>query len=320
MATFSVIVPVYNAAHTIERCVDSIAANGGEDVQIILIDDCSKDDSYEVCQRLAGKYTAVMVLRNLRNRGVSHTRNRGLDAAAGEYLLFVDSDDWVDSGYVSSFRQVLENGGEFAVCGYVNHDEKYNHRTDLFGWDGFSDTRTLPLAGELENLYTGRLLQQLWNKVFRTDLVRSHGIRFDETISIGEDTRFILDYLQCTGIREITLINRHLYHYMRDQSGSLMFQIGRESVEEPLKNLRKMYALMGFSGEALTTRLEQERNRQIESYAYLIMHNAGMSRREKKERILALDARLGRTLLRQNRILYWKERAAVWLRRMGLRK
>ena len=134
MATFSVIVPVYNAAHTIERCVDSIAASGGEDVQIILIEDCSKDNSREVCQQLAQKYETVLFLYNMRNQGVSHTRNRGLEAATGDYLLFVDSDDWVDPDYASAFRRVISGGGEFAVCGYVNHDEKQNGRTDVFGW------------------------------------------------------------------------------------------------------------------------------------------------------------------------------------------
>lgn len=320
MATFSVIVPVYNAAHTIERCVRSIAASGGEDVQIILIEDCSKDNSLDVCRRLEQEFDTVLCLHNECNRGVSHTRNRGLDAATGEYLLFVDSDDWVDKDYVPVFSQIAASGGGFAVCGYVNHDEKYNNRTDLFGWQGFEGMKTMPLAGEIESLYAGRLLQQLWNKVFRTAVVRQHGIRFDETISIGEDTRFILDYLLQGGIREITLINRHLYHYMRDQSSSLMFQIGRESVEEPLKNLRKMYELMGLSGQELAGRLDRDRSRQIESFAYLIMHNAGMSRQEKKKRILALDAEQGRSLLRKNRILYWKERIAVWLSRMGWRR
>ena len=91
MAFFSVIVPVYNAAHTIERCVSSIAASGGEDVQIILVEDCARDNSWEVCRQLAQRYSTVTCLRNEKNRGVSHTRNRGLDAATGDYLLFVDS-------------------------------------------------------------------------------------------------------------------------------------------------------------------------------------------------------------------------------------
>ena len=316
MATFSVIVPVYNAEHTIERCVDSIAASGGDAVQIILIEDCSKDRSWEVCQQLAKKYTNVVCLHNEQNRGVSYTRNRGLDAATGEYLLFVDSDDWVDPGYIPAFQQVVSAGCLFAICGYINHDEKYNGRTDIFAWDDFEGTKQVPLCQQIEALYNARLLQQLWNKVFVTDAVRQNGIRFDESISIGEDTRFILDYIQRSGINEITLINRPLYHYMRDQDGSLMFRVGYESVEEPLKNLRKLYEIMGLSGDELENRLAADRQKQIDTYAYLIMHNASMGTQEKKRLILALGSECGINLFRKNHVLYFKEKVIASLTKL----
>ncbi len=317
MAAFSVIVPVYNAEKTIERCVSSIVACGGEDVQIILIEDCSRDDSWNVCQRLARRYPAVTCLRNERNRGVSYTRNRGLDAAAGAYLLFVDSDDWVDGGYVDAFRQAVAGGTCFAVCGYVNHDEKCGGRTDIYGWQDFAGQKTLPVKQELEELYRNTLLQQLWNKVFDKRIVREHGLRFDETISLGEDTRFVLNYLRCGGFDTVTLINRPLYHYMRDQEGSLMFRVGYESVEEPLKNLRMLYELLGLSGQTLEDRLARDREEQVELYAYLIMHNAGMPFREKRRLILALDTSKGRMLYRHNLVLYWKERIYRGLRKPG---
>ncbi len=308
MATFSVIVPVYNAAHTIKRCVDSIAVSGGQDVQIILIEDCSKDNSWQICQQLAETYDTVCCMRNEINRGVSYTRNRGLDAATGEYLLFVDSDDWVDAGYVPAFREAVSGNVPFAVCGYINHDEKQNGRTDIFAWNDFEGTKVVALKQELEGLYQNRLLQQLWNKVFATAVVRENNIRFDESISIGEDTRFILDYIACTDAESMLLINRPLYHYMRDQAGSLMFRVGYESVEEPLKNLRKLYAVMGLSQQEQETRLAADRQKQVKSYAYLIMHNAGMAHKEKKRLILALDRNQGGQLYRENLILYMKER------------
>ena len=314
MATFSVIVPVYNGAKTVERCVGSIIASGGGDVQVILIEDCSKDDSLAVCRRLEEKYPNVLCLHNERNRGVSHTRNRGLAAADGKYLLFVDCDDWVDGNYVPAFRRAVDAGNSFAVCGYVNHDEKHNGRTDAYAWENAGDMQTLDLREQIEDLYHRTLLQQLWNKMFRTDVVRACGIRFDESISIGEDTRFILDYIRLSGVREFTRIDSPLYHYMRDQDGSLMYRVGYESVEEPLKNLRKLYEILGLSGEELETRLVSDRQKQIESYAYLIMHNAGMTLREKKRLILALDKQQGPALYRSNRLLYIKERIAQLLR------
>lgn len=313
MASFSVIVPVYKASKTLERCVDSLVVSGGDDIEVILVEDCSPDDSRQVCQALAKKYPNVIYHRNEQNRGVSYTRNQGLELAQGKYLLFTDSDDWVDPDYVPTFRQVIEAGDPFAICGYVNHDEKNTGRTDIFGWNEKEEFTRVPLRPRLQSIYDGRLLQQLWNKVFVTELVRSYGVRFDESISIGEDTRFILDYIQRTGVDQVCLIDRPLYHYMRDQEGSLMFRVGYESVEEPLKNLRKLYEIQGIPD--LEQRLAQDREKTVNNYAYLIMHNAGMPLAEKKRLVLALDPQAGKSLYRANRTLYIKEQLSRLLRR-----
>ncbi len=317
MYTFSVIVPVYNAASTIERCVKSLVKSGGDDLQIILVEDCSKDNSYEVCLSLAREFPSVLCLHNEVNRGVSYTRNRGLDAAEGKYILFTDSDDWVDVEYVNNFLGVISSGAEFAVCGYVNHDEKQNGRTDLIAWNHFENTLTVELKSEIEKLYQDCLIQQLWNKVFFASFIKENDVRFDESISVGEDTRFIFDYIQKSGIQTITLINKTLYHYMRDQSGSLMFRVGYESVEEPLINLSKLYDIMGLSDVEKEQRLRSDRRKIVENYAYLIMHNMGMRNKEKKRLILALDSEKGKDLYKRNRITYFKERIALMLRLGG---
>ena len=306
MPVFSFIIPVYNAAHTIERCVDSLIACGG-DVQVILVEDCSRDNSWEVCEKLAAQYANVICAHNEVNKGVSHTRNRGLALAEGTYLLFTDSDDWVDPDYISAFLQAAKSGARLAICGYVNHDEKQNSRTDIFAWQDFEGTKEIVLKEQIETLYRQRLLQQLWNKLFVNAIVQENHIRFDETISIGEDTRFVLDYIAAAGLEKALLINRPLYHYMRDQAGSLMFRVGSESVEEPLKNLRKLYMIQGLEGQVLEQRLAEDRQKQVELYAYLIMHNMGMKMGEKRRRILALDPAQGKKLYRKNCISYAKE-------------
>lgn len=311
MAIFSVIVPVYNAAKTVERCVDSLVCSGGDDLQIILIEDSSKDNSWEVCQRLAEKYKTVTALHNEHNSGVSQARNRGLDAATGKYLLFCDSDDYWEESYVATFRSAVEAGHEFAICGYVNHDEVASGRTDIIG---FEKAETVPLRTNLKNIQDKTLLQQLWNKVFRADIVKEKGVRFDESISIGEDLRFILDYIRLGDVQEVTLIDKALYHYMRDQAGSLMYRVGYESIEEPLKNTAALYRLMGLAETEINERIAQQRSRQMESYAYLIMHNMGMPLKERKRLILNLDQARGKALYRHNRTVYIKEKIAKLLK------
>ena len=312
---FSVIVPVYNAEMTLTRCVESILASGGDRVEVILVEDRSKDESWALCQELAAQYDNVTALRHETNRGVSYTRNRGLEAAEGDWILFVDSDDWVAPEYVGAFLDALETGAEFAICGFVNHDELVSGRTDVYGWTDFEGTRKIDLRPQLEELHRANLLQQLWNKVFSRRIIAEHGIRFDETISIGEDTRFVLEYLRCADVRTAVLINEPLYHYMRDQAGSLMYRVGYESVEEPLKNLRALYALMGKADGEIDSIIDKKRTEIKENYAYLIMHNLGMPPRERRRLILALDEKMGKVLYRKNRILFWKEKISAVLKR-----
>lgn len=312
MATFSVIVPVYNAAKTVERCVDSLVRSGGDDLQIILVEDSSKDNSWAVCQHLAEKYETVTALHNEHNSGVSQARNRGLDAATGQFLLFCDSDDYWEESYVATFRAAVESGHDFAICGYVNHDEVASGRTDIVG---FEKAETIPLRPNLKDIQDKTLLQQLWNKVFRADIVKEKGVRFDESISIGEDLRFILDYIRLGDVQEVTLIDKALYHYMRDQAGSLMYRVGYESIEEPLKNMAALHRLMGMDEEEIQTRINEQRSRQIENYAYLIMHNMGMPMAERKRLILALDESQGKALYQRNRTIFFKEKIAKLLKR-----
>ena len=279
----SVIIPVYNAASTIEKCVDSIMENDYKDIEVILIEDCSKDCSWEVCEQLSAKYEAVQSIHNEKNRGVSYTRNQGLKLASGEYTMFVDSDDWVDDCYFSEFMKTMNTEKQsMVVCGYVNHDEKVNGSTEEYGWDGFEGIKEYCTKDIIEPLYKSTLLQQLWNKIFVTKLIKDNQIWFDESISIGEDTRFVLDYIKLGQIETIYLLNKPLYHYIRGKEGSLMYRVGYESVEEPLKNLRKLFQILEYEEDKIDTLIHEERQRQIEIYAYLIFHKTGMRQKEKK--------------------------------------
>lgn len=309
MIKYSVVVPVYNAENTIERCVESIIANNMDNIEIILIDDCSKDSSLEKCNAIAEKYKQIVVIHHDTNKGVSYARNTGIYAAKGKYTLFVDSDDWIDSLYCNTFdRYISENPDSFLICGYVNHDEKYNGRTDIIGWNDIGEYKVSNIKTELEVLYRSNLLQQLWNKLFITEIIQNNKLKFDESISIGEDFRFILEYIRVSKINKVVLINKPLYHYMRDQEGSLMFRVGLESVEEPLKSLVSLYQVVGYSQNEIEEKIVIDRENQIELYAYLIMHNAGMSIKRKKKLIYNLGSKQGKYLYKKNKRIYIKEK------------
>lgn len=316
MVKISVVVPVYNAESIVERCVDSIISNNYDNLEVILVEDCSKDNSLEKCKELSEKYDCVRYVHNVVNMGVSYTRNRGIYEATGDYTMFVDSDDWIDKDYINSFIDVLnDNPMALTICGYVNHDEKYNGRTDNVIWSNTKKNVSAKLKPELKTIYDRTLLQQLWNKAFVTKIIQDNKLKFDESISIGEDLRFILEYIKVSEIQDVVFINKPLYHYMRDQDGSLMYKVGLESVEEPLKNLRSLYELIGYSKNKIKESIDSDRKKQVNLYAYLIMHNAGMKMKEKKRLIFSLDSRNGKILYKNNRNIYYKEKISKAIRR-----
>ena len=127
----SVIIPIYNAENTIEKCVESIVYGQLHEIEIILIDDCSKDASWNICQLLSIKFPNVFCYQNKKNSGVSYTRNYGLGKANGKYILFVDSDDWVSGKYA---YKLLENALQYTnsliICGLHYHDTILGEKRD----------------------------------------------------------------------------------------------------------------------------------------------------------------------------------------------
>ena len=301
MATFSVIVPVHNGEKTLRRCVESLVPQVSH---ILLIENGSKDGSRQLCHALAEEFSNVTALDGDTVGGVSKARNLGLRHVDTPYILFCDCDDYVEPDYAEHFQKALESA-DFAICGYINHDEVANGRTDIYG---FAEEKTVELLPQLEQIHSQCLLQQLWNKVFSRDVIEKANICFDESISIGEDMRFVLDYLAAARPPKTALLAKPLYHYMRDQPGSLMYRMGTEKIEEAIRNLETMYRLMGLPEVIIEEKLAQEREHQIELYAYLIMHNMGMPLLERRRLILKLAPLNGTQLFRKNFILYLKEK------------
>ena len=193
----SVIIPVYNAEKYIEKCVTSLVNGTYKNIEVILINDASCDNSLFLCNQLKEQYSCVRILNNKQNRGVSYTRNRGLHEATGELIMFTDSDDWVEPNYIEDMvKQYHINENALIICGYINHDEVKNGCTDIFAWNDFEGVQKVRIENALYQLYEQRLLQQLWNKIFQREIIEEHNIRFDETISIGEDFRFLLQYIK----------------------------------------------------------------------------------------------------------------------------
>ena len=312
----SIVIPVYNAEKTIERCVRSICEGTYDNVQVILSEDYSKDESWSICQKLKETYKSVECIQNERNRGVSYTRNKGLEIADGKYLMFVDSDDWVEPNYVEAFVNVQkESGSPLVVSGYINHDEVQNGKTEYFGFEGIDRQKLVDYKECLEKLFEDRFIQVLWNKIFQMEIVKQNHICFDESISIGEDFRFILMYLEKMQQDKIVLLNQLLYHYMRDNPQSLMASAKLTKIDELLKNQAQMQRMIGKSEEEITEKIARERKRQIELYCYFIYRNTSYSKMEKKQLMKELSGDEWKKFYNQNKKLALKEKIARKLKK-----
>lgn len=213
----SIIIPVYNAEKYIGRCLDSVLNQTFHNIEIIIVNDGSEDDSETVIQKYLKQDDRISYFYQ-ENNGVSMARNKGMDYAGGKYILFVDSDDYVTNTYVADFVTALEkSGADFAVSGYYECYEKQQMQIpkNYFKESAtFRDYQQEMLHNPIDN-YFG----VLWNKCFLLDKIRKLGLRFEQGRSFAEDYAFLIDYLKV--VQEIVFINKCNYYYLFDRDDSL---------------------------------------------------------------------------------------------------
>ena len=282
----SIIIPVYNAENSLRKCVESLVFGQEEDIEIILVEDCSQDHSWEVCKELAHEYQAVKCIQNLNNKGVSYTRNQGIKISSGKYILFVDSDDWVSGKYVRELLNVAEqNPNALVVCGFFFIDEMERSRKE-YVWqedgESFYQLSNKDYFLLQENLH----LQQLWNKIFLRDVIYDFNVCFDEKQTMGEDFQFVLDYIQAAQIKECIVINQALYYYIRVNKSSLMSKFGLTENENEFQRLRKLRDICGIDDTSVEKKYKNAVHSLKNNYIYQICRS---SEKKKKEQIELIE-------------------------------
>lgn len=183
---YSVIIPVYNAEKTICRCLDSLLNQKHDAVEIILINDGSKDRSGEICRSYANENSCIIYIEQ-ENAGASAARNAGLNVASGEYITFVDSDDYVLDGY---FSMLDRSEDDFVVYGYQiikqNSTVQFQFSQELLNADS--------IEGVVLSVLKNRIAAP-WNKRFKRVIIEESKIRFKPELIIGEDFIFGLEYM-----------------------------------------------------------------------------------------------------------------------------
>ena len=229
----SIIVPVYNAEKYIEKCIDSIIGQTYKNIEIILIDDGSTDSSGIICDKYLKKDARIKVL-HINNSGVSNARNIGLDKATGEWIVFVDSDDWIESNFCEKlYAGLISNPKVDIVCsGYkriYSYTEEFincNNKNILYNANQY--------LLKLLNVQNGYGFCHM--KMIRRDCIKD--IRFNNKLVVAEDALFNMQILK--NVNEVLQIGEGLYNY-RFNENSLVRKYDKNYVTKYLNAMKETY-------------------------------------------------------------------------------
>lgn len=205
--SISIIVPVYNNQKTIERCVESIIGQTESNWNLILINDGSTDNSLEICEKYEKKDNRIKVI-NQKNNGVSSARNRGLEVADGDYIIFVDSDDYVELNLIETLNNIIEKEKKIELIIFGSYQIRENKKTKIYA----KNARILSNLDIIKAMSDRNIFDFFvapHGKIFKTENIKDNNLRFDKNIDLGEDTCFVLDYVK--NINNCIIIDNCLY-------------------------------------------------------------------------------------------------------------
>ena len=204
----SVIIPAYNVEKYIERCINSVLNQYLKNIEIIVIDDGSKDKTSDICLKISENNKNI-IYKKVQNGGCSAARNLGISMAKGKYIAFLDSDDWVDSDmYINMIEEAEKNQADIVICGFKKLDENKN----------LLSTVKIPKRNN-KNEYidcTTEWFASPCNKIYKRDLLEKNNIRFLLNIYTGEDMFF--NFISFFYSKNIISLDKPYYNYFMNQN------------------------------------------------------------------------------------------------------
>lgn len=243
----SIIVPIYNVEKYLHRCVESIISQTYEKIEIILVDDGSPDESGKICDEYAKKDNRIKVIHKT-NGGISSARNAGIKASTGDYIVYVDSDDWLEKNAIEILHTTIINENVDTVIGnyFISDGESFNkpieyskkiaNKKFIKGTEEFDENVMLPII-------SGQRACYIWLFITKKSFL-SGGKNFNEEVSFVEDGLYTLELLK--KLDSIYFLDMPLYHYFTNQNGLT------RSSNRILKNIKQMPLLMKFFDEILS--------------------------------------------------------------------
>lgn len=219
----SIIMPVYNAEKTLKQSISSIINQEDQNWELLLIDDGSSDMSGSICDEFSSIDRRIKTTHII-NRGVSAARNLGMKLSQGEFLSFIDSDDLFDQRVLKKMRESMSDA-DLVVFGYTflpSERKRVFHTAKEY-------ESVVELADDFVELDKLNLLNSVWNKCFRKNILTTYGCAFPEDLSMGEDLLFVLSYIK--HCKKIKVIDESFYFYNVELANSLSKRLNLNSFE-----------------------------------------------------------------------------------------
>ena len=242
----SVIIPAYNVETYIKKCLDSVFSQEYENLEAIVVNDGSTDNTAGIISQYASDSRLKYI--DGKNAGVSAARNAGMDAATGDYLAFVDSDDYLEPGmYKKLIAAISESEADIAVCDY---NLVYEDRT-VAGYSRMKD-ETVNISENIPAYFYKYCACQkpnnyIWTRLYKTEAVRTSGVRF-ENFKLGDDTLFNLKFLPF--LKRAAHISGGLYNYLQRSNSNVYTVAKRENLgsvyAEVFSELARHYKKLNF--------------------------------------------------------------------------
>lgn len=204
--TVSILIPAYNASPYLERCLNSVASQTHTPIETIILDDGSSDDTLDISNSYASKISGLKI-ESSPHQGVACARRKLIEMARGDYLLFIDADDWIEPNMVEILVKLVQDSqADISMCGMIHRDKPY-YPLDLKHDSPDKEYDTAKVLHQLLN--RGGLMANLWNKLIRRSLCKD--IHHNTTIRAGEDLWILSQLLPRA--RKVVCTSKLLYHY-----------------------------------------------------------------------------------------------------------
>ena len=271
----SVIIPVYNIGDRLIRCVDSILKQTISHFELIIVDDGSTDDSGRICDSLSLKDSRIKVVHKS-NGGVSSARNKGMDEASGEYYAFVDADDFVSADYlrhlilaeedisIASAYYVDADGNIMSIC---RQEESGIHEVNPHNMKCWFDHGSM---------------YSVWTSMFKSSLIRKYHLRFNETLTRGEDTVFMFKYIE--KCKKVRFCDALIYYYAQYGKGGSSTTLLKRSNISSLDFLYRFLSAWFKKNNEYSALFESHDfwiRREMRAYLYEVMRSQKLTDKEK---------------------------------------